>query len=336
MTDEAAPTASADDALAPAPPHPSTEGAAHDGGSHEGGSHDGGAAPNPPAEGSGRDGGAAPNPPAEGSGRDGGAAPNPPAEGSGRDGGAAPNVAGSAATAPKWRPNYVFLGVVSFVTLALDLGSKGWAKGRLDDAARSFNDRRIEVVKDTFSFMFARNRGGAWGLLQDEPESIRRPFFLGISALAIAFIVSLYRKLTPQQWALKWGLPLVLGGALGNLINRVQYNYVVDFIDIRAGWIRKLNGMLSDNPTDHWPTFNVADIAIVAGVLLMAVDMFTPRKSPSLSLGDTPKPPGPLGDTPKPPGETLASTPPPEPPAPSASVSTDIAAPAPPPAPEET
>ncbi len=122
-------------------------------------------------------------------------------------------------------------------------------------------------------------QGGAWGLLQDEPESIRRPFFLGISFLAIAFIVSLYRKLTPQQWALKWGLPLVLGGALGNLVNRVQFNYVVDFIDYRAGWVRWLNGLISSRPTDHWPTFNVADVAIVAGVVLMAVDMFTPRKS---------------------------------------------------------
>ncbi len=185
-------------------------------------------------------------------------------------------------TPPKPRPNYLFLGAVSIITLALDLGSKAWAKARLDDAARSFADRRISVVQDTFSFMFARNRGGAWGLLQDEPESIRRPFFLGISALAIGFIVSLYRKLTPSQWALKWGLPLVLGGALGNLINRVQYNYVVDFIDIRAGWVRKVNGFISDNPTDHWPTFNVADVAIVAGVILMAVDMFTPRKPPPL------------------------------------------------------
>ena len=176
------------------------------------------------------------------------------------------------------------------------LGSKAWAKGRLDDAARPFSDRRIQVIDDTFAFMFARNRGGAWGLLQDEPESIRRPFFIGISALAIAFIVSLYRKLTPQQWALKWGLPLVLGGALGNLVNRIQYNFVIDFIDVRAGWIRKLNSFISQNPTDHWPTFNVADIAIVAGVLLMAIDMFTPRKSPPLPLAGSVG--APLGEAP--------------------------------------
>jgi signal peptidase II len=167
-------------------------------------------------------------------------------------------------SAPSYRPSYLFLAVVSIATLAADLGSKHWAKGRLEDG-KTFAERHIEVVKGVWSFMFARNRGGAWGLLQDEPESIRRPFFLGISVLAIVFIVSLYRKLTPQQWALRWGLPLVLGGALGNLVNRIQYNFVVDFIDFQ--W-----------KGHHWPTFNVADIAIVVGVGLMAIDMFTPRK----------------------------------------------------------
>jgi signal peptidase II len=178
-----------------------------------------------------------------------------------------------------YRPNFAFLGVVALVSLALDLGSKAWAKGRLEDA-KSFTDRHIEVVSNHLAFTFARNRGGAWGLFQDEPESVRRPLFLAISALAIGFIVSLYRKLTPRQWALRWGLPLVLGGALGNLVNRIQYNYVVDFIDYRADWMRKFNALISGRDasqvSDHWPTFNVADVAIVAGVVLMAVDMFTP------------------------------------------------------------
>ena len=169
---------------------------------------------------------------------------------------------------PALRPNYLFLGVVSFITLALDLGSKVWAKGALEDA-KSFADKHIEVIPKFMAFTFARNKGGAWGLLQEESESVRRPFFFSISLLAVIFIVSLYRKLTPDQIALKWGLPLVLGGALGNLVNRIQYNYVVDFIDVYARW---------GGENHHWPTFNIADIAIVVGVGLMAVDMFTSRK----------------------------------------------------------
>jgi signal peptidase II len=163
------------------------------------------------------------------------------------------------------RPNYVFLAGVALVSLAADLGTKIWAKGRLEEGP----SRRIEVISKYMALIFAKNRGGAWGLLGDQPESVRRPFFFCVSALAIVFIVSLYRRLTPQQTALKWGLPLVLGGALGNLVNRIQYNFVVDFIDVYATW---------GDRTHHWPTFNVADIAISVGVGLMAIDMFTTRR----------------------------------------------------------
>ena len=183
------------------------------------------------------------------------------------------------------RPNYLFLGLVSIVTLALDLGSKVWAKGHLEDA-KSFADRHIDVIPKLMSLTFARNKGGAWGLLQEESESVRRPFFFGISLLAVIFIVSLYRRLTPDQTALKWGLPLVLGGALGNLVNRIQYNFVVDFIDVYAKW---------GGENHHWPTFNIADVAIVAGVGLMAIDMFTSRKpvkaAPVASAEEAPRAP---------------------------------------------
>jgi signal peptidase II len=181
---------------------------------------------------------------------------------------AAPPIAPVPAT-PAWRPNYLFLAGVSVASLILDLGTKWWAETRLH-TVRTWPETRVDVIKDHVGFMFRKNDGGAWGLLSTEPASVRRPFFLGISVVAIIFIVSLYRKLTPRQWALKWGLPLVLGGALGNLVNRIQYNYVVDFIDVSARW---------DGAEHHWPTFNVADIAIVVGVLLMAVDMFTPSSS---------------------------------------------------------
>jgi signal peptidase II len=170
------------------------------------------------------------------------------------------------AEAPK--PDYVFLAVVSIVSLVADLGTKAWAKARLDDPT-SVVPKRIELIDGLLGFVFAKNRGGAWGLLQDEHESLRRPFFLLISVAAVVFIVSLYRKLVPGQVALKWGLPLVLGGAIGNLVDRVRYGYVVDFID---AYVR------SGGREHHWPTFNVADIAIVVGVGLMAVDMFTSKK----------------------------------------------------------
>jgi signal peptidase II len=180
---------------------------------------------------------------------------------------------------PVYRASYAFLVVVTLVNLVADLWSKHWAKSTFDDV-RPGGERRMEVVEGLMNFIFAKNKGGAWGLLQNETEAIRRPFFLVVSVAAIVFIVSLYRKLQRGQTALKWGLPLVLGGALGNLVDRIRYGYVVDFIDVYVNisdtsfwlWFFKTPGVR------HWPTFNVADISICVGVALMAIDMFTARE----------------------------------------------------------
>jgi signal peptidase II len=181
------------------------------------------------------------------------------------------------------RPTFVFFGIVAAISLIADVVSKAWAEIVL--SARPFDDPSIVVIKKHLNFSIAYNKGGAWGLLQDAPEAVRRPFFFGVSVLAVLFIVSLYSKLGKNQRALTWGLPLVLGGALGNLSDRVTRSSVIDFIDYRADWVLAMNRLIAKavprwGLTDHWPTFNVADIAICIGVGLMAVDMFTSRRGP--------------------------------------------------------
>jgi lipoprotein signal peptidase len=157
----------------------------------------------------------------------------------------------------------VFLLVVAAVTLGLDVVTKTWAATHLDTYPGT-----VEVWPHYVTLVLARNRGGAWGLLQTASENVRRPFFLLVSVAAIAFIMTLYRRLQARQHALRWGLPLVLGGALGNVLDRVRYGHVIDFIDCH---IRE----------KHWPTFNVADIAICVGVGLMAIDMFFTKRGPA-------------------------------------------------------
>jgi signal peptidase II len=176
------------------------------------------------------------------------------------------------------RPSPVFLAVVSILSLVADVGTKLWAEKKLDGYPGY-----VTIIENHLTFVLAKNRGGAWGLLQGTSENVRRPFFLLVSAAAIAFIVTLYRRLQPRQRALKWGLPLVLGGALGNVFDRIRYGHVIDFIDYRADWLRKVNELIAKyyhqhTVTDHWPTFNVADIAICIGVALMAIDMFTAKR----------------------------------------------------------
>jgi signal peptidase II len=192
------------------------------------------------------------------------------------------------------RPTFVFFGIVAAVSLLADVSTKAWAEITL--SRRDPLTPSIELIKDHLAFTLAYNPGGAWGLFQRHSEYVRRPFFLLVSLLAIGFIINLYGRLTPQQRALKWGLPLVLGGALGNLSDRVVRSNVIDFIDYQAKWIEAMNRLVAKavsgwSVTDHWPTFNVADIAICVGVGLMAVDMFTSRRGASSSI--PPRPPVP-------------------------------------------
>jgi signal peptidase II len=183
---------------------------------------------------------------------------------------APPPAAPTAPQAPRQRATTLFLVAVTLASLVADLATKHWAKTRLDGYdAVAHSLKRVEVWKGHVDFIFAKNPGGAWSFLRGLPDSLRRPFFLVVSAAAIVFIISIYQRVYRDQTAMKWGLPLALGGAMGNLADRIRYGWVVDFIDASMKW---------GGREHHWPTFNVADIAIVLGVGLMAIDMLRTRR----------------------------------------------------------
>ena len=200
----------------------------------------------------------------------------------------------------------LFVGVTG-VSLALDLVSKSWAERTL--SRNGPLDSPVTVVKDHLWYSLAYNKGGAWGLFHDAPDAVRRPFFMIVSVLAIFFIVSLYRKLHEHQWALKWGLPFVLGGALGNLMDRIVRKGVVDFIQYRAEWVGTMNSIIHRVFHDwvvveYWPTFNVADVAICVGVGFMAIDMMISKKHPRTNRLD-PSASSPPSEEPNPSGGGL-------------------------------
>jgi signal peptidase II len=165
------------------------------------------------------------------------------------------------------RASTALLVAVAFVSCAADLATKAWAHSRLAgfDLKRS-SAKTLTVIPNHLDFIFAQNPGGAWSFLRSLPDGLRRPFFLFVSSAAIVFIFSIYRRVHKDQIAMKWGLSLALGGAVGNLVDRVRYGWVVDFIDVYIA---------RGGREAHWPTFNVADIAIVIGVVLMAMDMLS-------------------------------------------------------------
>lgn len=177
---------------------------------------------------------------------------------------------------PHPKASLVLLVSVTLISLVADLVSKGWMKANLSQFdAKVHGLRKVHVIAGHVDFIFAQNPGGAWSFLRGMPDSLRRPFFLVITSIAVVFIIAVYRRVNRAQFGMMWGLPLALGGAIGNLVDRMRYGWVVDFVDMyitRGG--REM----------HWPTYNVADIAIVVGVILMGIDTLRGRNTPHWEL----------------------------------------------------
>ena len=140
--------------------------------------------------------------------------------------------------------------------LCLDYLSKEWVAQHL-----SFADR-IPVVEGFFYITHVRNPGAAFSLFAGAPAGVRLFFFVGIALLAIAIIFSFYRQLAPGDRLPAFALGSILGGATGNLLDRVfRGGEVVDFLHFRL-W----SGY-------SWPDFNLADTFIVVGVALLILEL---------------------------------------------------------------
>ncbi|MFN0061844.1 MAG: signal peptidase II [Myxococcaceae bacterium] len=145
------------------------------------------------------------------------------------------------------------------------------------DGLRFRPKRAITVSRNFFRLRYAENPGAAWGLFRSLPEHIRVPMFHVVSLGAVGLIAYYFSKLTGQKserWAF-FGLPLVLGGALGNYVDRLTRGFVVDYLE--AHWM--------DRAT--WPSFNVADTSIVIGVGLLLLDSFVRKEAPAALPQDT-------------------------------------------------
>jgi signal peptidase II len=130
----------------------------------------------------------------------------------------------------------------------------------------------LQVFPSWWQLRYTQNRGAAWGFLSGARAWIRVPFFHLVTLGAIVFIVAYYRKLEESQRWLQVALALLLGGALGNGLDRVVHAYVIDFID----WHWSDPGWLA--PSRHWPTFNVADCGVSAGLVMLFLEMFFARR----------------------------------------------------------
>jgi signal peptidase II len=120
-----------------------------------------------------------------------------------------------------------------------------------------FSYGQSKPVTSFFNLVLAYNKGAAFSFLAAE-AGWQRYLFSGIAIAAAAFIVYLLKRHAGQR-LFCWALALVLGGAVGNLIDRIAYGHVIDFLDVHvAGW--------------HWPAFNIADSAICIGAAMFIID----------------------------------------------------------------
>lgn len=147
--------------------------------------------------------------------------------------------------------------VIAFIILALDLATKYWVESTM------VYGQQIPITS-FFNLILTYNAGAAFSFLSDA-SGWQRWFLSSIALIASIVIIFLLRKYTDSQ-LFCLALSLVLGGALGNLWDRITLGHVVDFLDFYIG-------------SYHWPAFNVADSAIFIGAVLLIYDSFRSKKN---------------------------------------------------------
>jgi len=185
------------------------------------------------------------------------------------------------------RKLWVF-GVVLVAVLALDQGTKVWVRHTLApptgatpryrptlDPWCQLSLRQVRVIDGFFDLCYSENTGVAFGLGKRVPRGV----WIAVGIVALGLILLFLRQAKADQRALVLALALVGAGALGNIVDRAVFGHVTDFVVWR--W------------HEHtWPTFNVADAALVAGVILMFLTMRTPADTKA-EAGDKPARPAP-------------------------------------------
>jgi signal peptidase II len=157
------------------------------------------------------------------------------------------------------------LAALALVLVALDQ----WTKSLVLERLRLHES--VEVIPGLLDLTHVRNRGGAFGFLSDANLPMQ-PLWFGLIGVVATIAIAWYSLRTPAaERVVQLALSLVLSGAVGNLIDRARFGYVIDFVDVYWGQY-------------HWPAFNVADSAITVGVVLLVFDMLRrPEDEPAAS-----------------------------------------------------
>jgi signal peptidase II len=155
--------------------------------------------------------------------------------------------------------------LIQLLTVALPVAAADQAtKALVMTAIEKY--RTVTVIPGFFNLTHIYNPGGAFGFLASQGTAVRNIFFFSLSWLAILLVLYFYWR-TPRSYRLlSISFAMILGGAIGNMIDRIRMGHVVDFLDLYIG-------------NHHWPAFNVADSAITVGMLIFVFHLLF-RKMP--------------------------------------------------------
>jgi signal peptidase II len=150
---------------------------------------------------------------------------------------------------------YGLFSITAVVVIIVDQLTKTWI-----DSTMVLHDS-LTVIDGFFSITYVRNPGAAFGFLAGASPAFRYTFFIAVNIIAIALIVSYIRKATRDESRLILALSFIMAGAIGNLIDRIRFGEVVDFLDFYIG-------------SAHWPAFNVADSSITVGAFFLVLELW--------------------------------------------------------------
>jgi signal peptidase II len=165
----------------------------------------------------------------------------------------------------KIAPKYLILCFLTVFALLADQ----WSKWAVLSSFRLYETHPL--LGGILSFTYIRNNGAAFGILSHASAGFRVPFFVTVPVVALFAIGYVFKRIADKDYKLSIALSLVIGGAIGNLLDRVRWGYVVDFIDVHWGYAY------------HFPAFNVADSAICVGVGILMLDLLTRETSDELT-----------------------------------------------------
>jgi len=150
--------------------------------------------------------------------------------------------------------------LIAAVVVVLDRLSKLWVEAHIKLGSA------IKVIPNVFRITHVLNTGAAFSMFEgaNSPALVRN-MLVGFSVLAVLVVLGLLWKMGRTVTMTSVALSLILGGAIGNLYDRIRFAYVVDFLEVHIYHY-------------HWPDFNVADSAIVVGACLLLLEMMFPRK----------------------------------------------------------